>query len=98
MKLEYTGYEDDIIQKIEAGNVSLPLKGQLITGSQSLFGVKTALQFGRLTVTSVFSQQKGQKSEINVEGGAQITERDSRGGRSGCHVGDHGDLVAGWGQ
>jgi cell surface protein SprA len=23
MKLEYTGYEDEIIQKIEAGNVSL---------------------------------------------------------------------------
>ena len=71
MKLEYTGYEDEIIQKIEAGNVTLPLAGTLITGSQSLFGIKTALKFGRLTVTSVFSQQKGKTSTIQVTGGAQ---------------------------
>ncbi len=74
MKLEYTGHEDEIIQKIEAGNVSLPLTGSLITGSQSLFGVKTQLRFGRLSVTSIFSQQKGQRSEINVAGGAQISD------------------------
>jgi cell surface protein SprA len=72
MKLEYTGYEDEIIKKIEAGNVSMPLKGSLITGSQTLFGVKTQLQFGRLMVTSILSQQKGKKSEVDVAGGAQI--------------------------
>lgn len=71
MKLEYTGYDDEIIQKIEAGNVSLPLNGSLITGSQSLFGLKTALKFGKLNVTSVFSQQKGKRTEIQVAGGAQ---------------------------
>lgn len=74
MKIEYTGYEDEIIQKIEAGNVSLPLKSSLITGSQTLFGVKTELKFGRLYVTSVLSQEKGEKKEINVQGGAQIQE------------------------
>ncbi|MBA3901819.1 MAG: cell surface protein SprA, partial [Bacteroidetes bacterium] len=73
MKLEYTGYEDEIIKKIEAGNVNLPLTGTLITGSQSLFGIKTQLQFGRLTVTSVFSQQRGQKQEVSSSGGAQIS-------------------------
>ncbi len=74
MKLEYTGYEDEIIRKIEAGNVSLPLNSTLITGSQSLFGIKTQLQFGRMAVTSIFSQQKGQASTINVPpGGGQIT-------------------------
>jgi len=72
MKVEYTGLEDEIIQKIEAGNVSLPLKSSLITGSQTLFGIKTELKFGRLTVTSVLSQEKGEKKEINVQGGAQI--------------------------
>ena len=72
MKIEYTGYEDEIIQKIEAGNVSLPLKGSLITGSQTLFGVKTELKFGRLYITSVLSQERGEKKEINVQGGAQI--------------------------
>lgn len=73
VKLEYTGYEDEIIKKIEAGNVSLPLTGTLITGSQSLFGVKTQLQFGKLTATAIFSQQKGQKKEITSKGGAQTT-------------------------
>ena len=58
MKLEYTGYEDEIIKKIEVGNVSLPLNGTLITGSQSLFGLKTQLQFGRTTITGILSQQK----------------------------------------
>ena len=72
MKIEYTGYEDEIIQKIEAGNVSLPLKGSLITGSQTLFGIKTELKFGRLYVSSILSQEKGEKKEINVQGGAQI--------------------------
>lgn len=71
MKLEYTGEEDEIIKKIEAGNVSLPLQGTLISGSQSLFGVKMETQFGRLRNTTVFSQQKGERREIEVAGGAQ---------------------------
>lgn len=74
VKVDFTGYDDDIIQKIEAGNVSLPLSGSLITGSQSLFGLKTKLKFGRLEVTSVFSQQRGKKEEIEVKGGAQVKE------------------------
>lgn len=71
MKLEYTGYEDEIIQKIELGNVSLPLQSSLITGSQALFGVKTQLKFGRLTVTSVYTQQKSERKEVGTQGGAQ---------------------------
>ncbi len=74
VKIDFTGYDDDIIQKIEAGNVALPLSGSLITGSQSLFGLKTKLKFGRLEVTSVISQQKGKKEEIEVKGGAQVKE------------------------
>jgi cell surface protein SprA len=71
MKLEHTGGEDEIIQKIEAGNVSLPLTGTLIQGSQSLFGMKLETKFGRLKNTTVLSQQKGERKEITVEGGAQ---------------------------
>ena len=74
INLEYEGDEDDIIKKVEAGNVTLPLPGTLITGSQSLFGVKTEMQFGKLTVTSIFSQQRGETSVINVEGGAETQE------------------------
>ena len=76
MKLEYTGFEDEIIKKIEAGNVNFGLNTSLITGSQSLFGIKTQLQFGRLTVTSVASQARGKKSEINVTKGAQLSTFD----------------------
>ena len=73
IKLDYGGKEDDIIKKIEVGNVSLPLNSQLIQGSQSLFGVKTEMQFGRLKVTSIFTQQRGQTTETEITGGAQTT-------------------------
>lgn len=71
VKVEYTGTEDEIIQKIEAGNVSFPLPGTLITGSQSLFGFKAQLKFGNLTMTSVFSRQRGQSQSVELKGGAQ---------------------------
>ncbi|MBK8806932.1 MAG: cell surface protein SprA [Bacteroidales bacterium] len=78
MKLEYTGEEDDIIQKFEAGNVSFPLSTSLITGSQSLFGFKTDLQFGKLKFSGVFSRQQGESSVIQVDGGAQVKEFEVR--------------------
>lgn len=76
VKLNYVGDEDQIVQKLEAGNVSLPLSGQLIQGSQSLFGLKTELRFGRLTATAIFSQEKGQRKNVSVAGGAQTTNFD----------------------
>jgi len=76
MKLAYEGKEDEIIKLIEAGDVTLPLNSTLITGSQSLFGLKTKLQFGKTTVTSVFSQQKSKTSTIEVSGGAQTSDFD----------------------
>jgi cell surface protein SprA len=72
-KLQYAGKEDEIIKKVEAGDVTLPLSGTLITGSYSLFGLKTEMQFGKLTVTTVLSQQKGQSSVMEVKGGAQLS-------------------------
>lgn len=74
LQLKYEGKEDDIIKLIEAGNVSLPLNTTLINGSQSLFGIKTKLQFGKTTVTGLFSQQESQTSSVTVEGGAQTND------------------------
>ncbi len=71
LKIKYEGKEDEIIQLIEAGDVNLPLTSTLIRGSQSLFGVKSKLKFGKLTVTSIFSEQKSQTSSITVQGGGQ---------------------------
>lgn len=76
MKLDYSGKEDDIIKKIELGNVGLPLSSSLIQGSQSLFGVKTTMQFGRLTATAVVSQQRGRSTETELQGGATSTKFD----------------------
>ncbi|NQU54048.1 MAG: cell surface protein SprA [Bacteroidetes bacterium] len=73
MNLEYVGDEDEILKKIEAGNVSLPLNGSLITGASNLFGIKSEMQFGRLTLTTIFSQHKGESQTVETEGGAQIT-------------------------
>lgn len=75
-KLQYAGKEDEIIKKVEAGDVTLPLTGTLITGSYSLFGLKTEMQFGKLTVTTVMSQQKGESSVLEVKGGAQLSTFD----------------------
>jgi cell surface protein SprA len=71
LKLKYEGKEDEIIQLIEAGDVNLPLTSTLIQGSQSLFGVKSKLRFGKTTITSVFSEQKSESSSITVQGGGQ---------------------------
>ncbi|MBK8502648.1 MAG: cell surface protein SprA [Saprospiraceae bacterium] len=68
--------EDEILKKIEAGNVSLPLKSTLIQGNQSLFGLKTDLQFGRLKLTTIISQQNSEKKDLKIEKGAQIQEFD----------------------
>lgn len=74
IKLEYTPTEDDIIQKIEVGNVSMPLNSSLVTGAQSLFGVKTELQFGKLRLTGVFSEQRSQSRTVVSQGGGTIEE------------------------
>lgn len=66
--------EDDIIKKIEAGNVSMPLRGNLIQGAQSLFGIKTELQFGRLRLTGLVSQQRSRANNIRLENGQQEQE------------------------
>ena len=71
LKLNYAGQEDDIIRKIEAGYISFPLRTTLIQGVQSLFGLKTQLQFGRLMVNAVISQQKSKKESFQIKGGSQ---------------------------
>ena len=71
VKIQYAGTEDEILKKVEAGNVNLPLNSSFITGSQTLFGIKTQMQFGKMTVTSIMAQEKGKKTELNVQNGAQ---------------------------
>ena len=74
LKLDYTGNDDEILKRFEAGNVSFPLRSTLIPGAQSLFGVKTQLQFGKLFVTGVLANQKSQRQSMNLEGGNTATK------------------------
>jgi cell surface protein SprA len=69
-KLDFRGQEDDIVKSLELGNVSLPMTSSLITGAQSLFGVKGQFQFGKTTVTTLLSEQRSQSQSINIQGGA----------------------------
>ncbi len=70
LKLDYTGKDDEILKRFEAGNVNFPSKGTLIPGAQQLFGLKTQLQFGKLYVTAVLANQKSQRQNVNLQGGA----------------------------
>ena len=74
MTLKYEGKEDEIIQLLEAGDVSFPLNSTLITGTQRLFGLKSRLKFGKTTITSVVSYQESESKNIAVQGGAQTSE------------------------
>ena len=74
LKLDYTPTEDDIIQKIELGNVSMPLSGSLISGAQSLFGFKTELKFGNTNITTVLSEQRSQSQTVVSKGSGSTEE------------------------
>jgi len=72
LKIKYTGYEDEIIQSIEAGNVSLQTSS-LIGGGEALFCIKARFKMGPLTLTTIASQKKGETKEKSLSGGSQST-------------------------
>ncbi|MBD0284224.1 MAG: cell surface protein SprA [Flavisolibacter sp.] len=69
LKLDYQGREDEILKQFQAGNVSFSSKGSLIPGAQSLFGIKSQLQFGKLYITSVLANQRSQRQSLGMQGG-----------------------------
>ncbi|MCG8605053.1 hypothetical protein MJD09_08655, partial [bacterium] len=74
VRIAYQGYEDEIIQKIEAGNISLSLPGTryvTFSGKNSgLFGLKSELVLGNMNITAIASQEKGESQKISLSGGA----------------------------
>ncbi|MBI3883563.1 MAG: cell surface protein SprA, partial [Sphingobacteriales bacterium] len=70
LKLDYSGLDDEIIKRFEAGNIQFSSRSTLIPGAQQLFGLKTQLQFGKLYVTAVLAKQKSQRQTVNLQGGA----------------------------
>lgn len=70
-KLNFKSDPEDILQSLEAGNVSFPLRSQLVPGVENLFGVKAGLRFGKLNVTTVVAQQRSRTESIYISGGAR---------------------------
>ena len=69
LKLDYQGKDDEILKIFQAGNTSFASKGTLIPGAQSLFGLKTQLQFGKLFITTVLANQQSQRQTLGLAGG-----------------------------
>ena len=70
LKLDYSGVDDEILKRFEAGAVQFPSRSTFIPGAQQLFGIKSQLQFGKLNVTTVIANQRSQRQSINLQGGA----------------------------
>ena len=73
LKLKYEGKEDEIIKLVEGGNVSFPSNSSLVNGASSLFGIRTDLQFGKLSLQTVVSQKKSSSKSVSSKGGTQFT-------------------------
>ncbi|TAL45024.1 MAG: cell surface protein SprA [Chitinophagaceae bacterium] len=70
LKLDYQGRDDEILKQLQMGTVNYSSKGTLIPGAQSLFGIKTQLQFGKLFVTTVLANQRSQRQSLGIQGGS----------------------------
>lgn len=79
VRLNYTGFDDEIIKLIEMGDTDLTLSGaQLISYSgaaKGLFGVKGVAQVGPLDLTVIASKEEGESSSGSfTSSGGQATE------------------------
>lgn len=72
IKLSYKGMDDEIIRSIEAGNISFQSRGTLMPSAQNLFGIKTQLQFGRLSITAAIANQSSQIQSQQLQGGSSL--------------------------
>jgi len=75
LRIHYTGKEDEIIQKVEAGNISLSLPGTNFVKGQAnatgLYGIKALMKFGPLDVTAIASVEEGQNKKVKWGGGSE---------------------------
>ena len=79
LKVTYTGYDEDIIKKIEVGTVSMPVRNSLISGAQSLFGAQAQLQFGKFYITGTASRQTGKNEVLTLSNsGGNVREFEIR--------------------
>ncbi|MBU4485976.1 MAG: hypothetical protein KKD38_03535, partial [Candidatus Delongbacteria bacterium] len=79
LKITYTGESDEVIQKMEAGNIGLSLPGTRYVSfsgvNKGLFGIKTETKVGKFKSTTIASFEKGQKNQIEIKGGVRKQEK-----------------------
>ena len=82
IRIAYDGLEDDIVQKVEAGNISLSLPStKYVTFSgknQGLFGIKSISKLGPIDITTIASIEKAKKEQEEYKGGAQSSTQQIR--------------------
>lgn len=75
IRITYTGKEDEILQKIEAGNTSLSLPAtQFVTftgNSQGLFGIKAISKLGPIDITTIAAVERTKKAKQKYKGAGQ---------------------------
>ena len=75
IRIHYFGKEDEIIQKIEAGNISLSLPStQFVSfsgNSKGLFGIKSIMKLGPVDITSIMSIEQTRKEKKKFKGGTE---------------------------
>ena len=82
IRIAYDGLEDDIVQKVEAGNISLSLPStKYVTFSgknQGLFGIKSISKLGPIDITTIASIEKAKKEQEEYKGGAKSSTQQIR--------------------
>ena len=78
IRVDYKGEEDDILQKLELGNISLSLPStEFVTFSgqnKGLFGVKALSKLGPVNITSIASLEKTKKQSQRYKGTSELKE------------------------
>lgn len=69
IKFDYIGKKNDILQRLEIGNVNFITPTRLMASSESLFGIKAQLQVGKLNITGVASQKNAEHRELTLSNG-----------------------------
>ena len=75
ININYEGVEDEVVKRIDGGNISLALTGSRLfsysTSSEGLFGIKTELEAGNLEITTILGKDEAKKSTQTWRGDSQ---------------------------
>ena len=81
IKINYEGYDDEVVKTIDAGNISLSLTGSSFSSpasSEGLFGIRSEMEFGSLKLKTFIAKDEAQKSTQKWTGDTQSDSIDVR--------------------